>query len=46
MNDMIELCVKFEMPTGRSGRLDDSLYMDDVGEGPFCEDCYDEEANK
>ena len=34
----IERCVECDEPTGKAGRLDDSLY--DEGEGPFCEDCF------
>ena len=34
----IERCCECDEPTGKAGRLDDSLYDD--GEGPFCEDCF------
>lgn len=34
----LELCCECGCPTGRAGRGEDSLYIDD--EGPFCEDCY------
>ena len=37
----IERCVKCDEPTGKAGRLDDSLYDDD-GNGPFCETCFHE----
>ncbi len=33
----IELCIECDQPTGRAGRLDDSLYRD--GKGPYCEEC-------
>ena len=34
----IERCCECDEPTGKAGRLDDSLF--DEGEGPFCEDCF------
>lgn len=36
-----EHCFLCEMPTGRAGRGEDSLY-NDAGAGPFCESCWDE----
>jgi hypothetical protein len=35
----VELCCECSQPTGRAGRLDDSIYDDD-GNGPFCEECW------
>lgn len=37
----LERCCNCDEPTGRAGRADDSLYCE-CGEGPFCEDCWDE----
>ena len=37
----IERCIRCDEPTGKAGRLDDSLYDDD-GNGPFCETCFHE----
>lgn len=37
--ETIELCIHCEEPTGRAGKADDSLYIDD--DGPFCESCFD-----
>jgi predicted amidophosphoribosyltransferase len=36
-----ELCFICDEPTGRAGITDDSLYFD-VGDGPYCEDCWDD----
>ena len=44
----IELCCECDQPTGRAGRLEDSMFIivndferDDYKElGPFCQDCY------
>ena len=36
----LERCCICDQETGRAGRLDDSLYLDN-GEGPFCEECWD-----
>lgn len=40
MNLPIETCIKCDEATGRAGRADDSLYIDD--DGPFCWDCFKE----
>lgn len=37
----LEYCFKCGEPTGRAGAGDDSIY-DDAGNGPYCEDCYDD----
>ncbi len=37
-----ELCVFCGQETGRAGKLDDSLYIDELG--PFCEECYEDEV--
>ena len=34
-----EYCCECGSPTGKAGRGEDSLYIDD--QGPFCEGCYD-----
>ena len=34
----IERCIECDEPTGRAGKYDDSLYCDECGEGPFCEE--------
>lgn len=39
----IELCFLCDNPTGRAGKLDDSLYAED-GTGPYCEACWDAES--
>ena len=36
-----EYCCQCGNTTGRAGIHDDSLYTDD-GDGPFCEDCFEE----
>jgi len=41
MPESNEMCLKCDCPTGRAGEGDDSLYLED-GNGPFCEDCYEE----
>jgi len=41
----IEVCFICGEPTGRAGKVDDSIYAEN-GEGPFCEDCYDKRTNK
>lgn len=33
-----ELCTNCDEPTGKAGRLDDSLFLS--VEGPYCEECY------
>ena len=38
----LELCVLCDAPTGRAGRAEDSLYIDD--DGPYCEECYERES--
>lgn len=35
----IERCIECDEPTGKAGRLDDSLYLD-AGDGPYCESCF------
>jgi hypothetical protein len=35
----LELCFLCDEPTGRAGRLDDSIYSAS-GKGPFCWDCW------
>ena len=35
----LEKCCACDEPTGRAGRCDDSLFMDD--DGPFCEACFE-----
>lgn len=35
----LEYCCDCDQPTGRAGRADDSLYVED--DGPYCRDCYD-----
>ena len=37
----IERCLFCDEPTGRAGEGNDSLF-DDQGEGPYCEECWDE----
>lgn len=39
----LEYCCECSAPTGRAGRLDDSIYIGSPdGEiGPLCEECYD-----
>lgn len=39
MSDRIERCTNCDEPTGRAGRADDSLYLDD-DRGPFCMECW------
>lgn len=40
-SERIERCVECDEPTGKAGRCEDSLYDDDdIGIGPFCEDCF------
>ena len=39
MTNDLEYCEECDEPTGRAGRLDDSLYVGDAG--PFCEGCFD-----
>ena len=34
----LEYCCECESPTGRAGRGDGSLYIDDIG--PLCEECW------
>ena len=34
-----EYCCMCEEETGKAGKGDDSLYLDD-GDGPFCDTCY------
>ena len=41
----LEYCCACDYPTGRAGRLDDSLYTDD-DDGPFCVECYEEAIAK
>jgi len=36
----IELCLDCEELTGKAGKDDDSLYLED-GTGPFCEACFE-----
>lgn len=38
MSETREVCAFCSEETGRAGKLDDSLYVDDIG--PHCEDCY------
>ena len=40
----LELCCVCGEATGRAGRFDDSLYIND--DGPFCEDCYKDTITK
>lgn len=35
-----EMCCKCDEPTGRAGKQDDSLYLED-GSGPYCEACFE-----
>jgi hypothetical protein len=37
-----EYCCKCDMPTGKAGAGEDSLYTENAG--PFCEDCFPEQA--
>ena len=37
--DLTEECVQCGELTGRAGRADDSLYIDDAG--PFCSECFE-----
>jgi len=41
MGEMLEIerCFLCDEPTGKAGRLDDSLYDED-GYGPYCEECF------
>jgi hypothetical protein len=39
-----EHCCNCDDPTGRAGRADDSLYINDIEgneSGPYCPDCFD-----
>ena len=36
----MERCCACDADTGRAGEGEDSLYTD--GDGPFCDDCYEE----
>ena len=36
----LEYCCVCGNPTGKAGKGDDSLYIDD--DGPYCEECWDE----
>ena len=38
----LERCFRCDEPTGRAGKGDDSMYLND--EGPYCEECFDREA--
>lgn len=38
----LEYCCECEQPTGRAGEGEDSLYDAVTGEGPYCEECYQE----
>lgn len=40
----LELCCECEQLTGRAGRADDSLYIND--EGPYCVECFNLELLK
>ena len=35
----LEYCSVCDEPTGRAGRGEDSLYVDD--DGPYCSECYE-----
>ena len=39
-NRPYELCCVCGEATGRAGKAEDSLYIDE--DGPFCEECYDD----
>ena len=41
MNERLECCCKCDDPTGKAGKGGDSLFLDN-GEGPFCEDCWED----
>jgi hypothetical protein len=37
----LEHCKACDSETGKAGRDDDSLYLDS-GDGPYCDDCWDD----
>lgn len=37
----LEMCANCDQPTGKAGRHEDSLYLDNWA-GPLCETCYEE----
>jgi hypothetical protein len=37
----LERCCNCDDPTGRAGRGEDSLYLDAINAGPFCQRCWD-----
>lgn len=37
---VIERCCWCDAPTGKAGKGEDSLYLED-GTGPYCEDCFE-----
>lgn len=40
--DRIERCIQCNEPTGRAGACEDSMFCDQCGNGPLCEQCYGE----
>lgn len=36
----IETCCQCDEPTGRAGRAEDSIYIEEIG--PLCETCFEE----
>ena len=40
----LEYCLACGEPTGRAGRGEDSIYCDDCGSGPFCEECHEQHS--
>ena len=39
---MVEICCECDEPTGRAGKDEDSFYSEDTGNGPYCEQCFNE----
>ena len=37
----LEYCCECEQTTDRAVEGEDSLYDDETGEGPYCEECWD-----
>lgn len=40
--EILEHCISCDLPTGRAGNDEDSLYCPECSEGPFCEGCFDD----
>ena len=37
-----ERCINCDAPTGKAGKYEDSHYCPYCGDGPFCDDCYED----